>query len=120
MIQQSLGQKLKELRDAADLSLRELAKKLDVSAPFLSDVELGRRFPSADVLTKLAKTLKVPVDELRQYDSRQPVAELKKMIEGNPGLGFAFRTVVEDLKDGKLTPEVLAKRLLDPKRKKNA
>jgi len=45
---------------------------------------------------------------------------LKKMIEGNPGLGFAFRTVVEDMKDGRLTPEVLAKRLLDPKRKKDA
>jgi transcriptional regulator with XRE-family HTH domain len=120
VIQQSLGQKIKGLRDAADLSLRELAKKLDVSAPFLSDVELGRRFPSEDVLAKLAKALAVPVDELRQYDTRQPVAELKKMIERNPGLGFAFRSVVEDMKDGKLTPEALAKRLLEGKRKKNA
>ena len=120
MIQQSLGQKIKELRDKADLSLRELAKTLDVSAPFLSDVELGRRFPSEDVLVKLAKVLKVPVDELRQYDSRQPVADLKRMIESNPGLGFAFRTVVEDMKDGKLTPEGLAKRLLEAKKKKNA
>lgn len=120
MIHQSLGQKIKELRDTADLSLRELAKILDVSAPFLSDVELGRRFPSDDVLAALAKALKVPLEELRQYDSRQPVADLKKMIESNPGLGFAFRTVVEDMKDGKLTPEALAKRLLDTKRKKNA
>ncbi|MEQ1854059.1 MAG: helix-turn-helix transcriptional regulator [Chthoniobacteraceae bacterium] len=120
MIHQSLGQKIKELRDTADLSLRELAKILDVSAPFLSDVELGRRFPSDDVLAALAKALKVPLEALRQYDSRQPVADLKKMIESNPGLGFAFRTVVEDMKDGKLTPEALAKRLLDTKRKKNA
>jgi transcriptional regulator with XRE-family HTH domain len=120
VIQQSLGQKIKELRDAADFSLRELAKKIDVSAPFLSDVELGRRFPSEEVLQKLAKELKAPLEELRQYDSRQPVAELKRMIESNPGLGFAFRTVVEDLKDGKLTPDALAKRLLDAKKKRNA
>ena len=120
MIQQSLGQKVKELRDAADLSLRELAKKLDVSAPFLSDIELGRRFPSEEVLEKLAKALGISADELRKYDSRQPLAELKRMIESNPGLGFAFRTVVEDMKDGKLTPEGLAKRLLEAKKKKNA
>lgn len=120
MIHQSLGQKLKELLDAADLSLRELAKKLDVSAPFLSDVELGRRFPSDEVLEKLAKAFAVSVDELRQYDSRQPVAELKRMIESNPGLGFAFRTVVEEMKDGTLTPEALTKRLLEAKKKKNA
>ncbi len=120
MIQQSLGQKIKELRDTADLSLRELAKTLGVSAPFLSDVELGRRFPSEEVLAKLATALSVPLEELRQYDSRQPVADLKRMIESNPGLGFAFRTVVEDMKDGKLTPEALAKRLLDTKRKKDA
>lgn len=119
MIQQSLGQKIKELRDAADLSLRELATKIGVSAPFLSDVELGRRFPSDEVLEKLSKALASPVDELRQYDSRQPVAELKKLIESNPGLGFAFRTVVEDMKDGKLTPEMLAKKLLETK-KRNA
>jgi len=90
VIQQSLGQKIKELRDAADLSLRELAKILGVSAPFLSDVELGRRFPSEEVLAKLASALDVPLEELRQYDSRQPVADLKRMIESNPGAWFRF------------------------------
>ena len=116
MIQQSLGQKIKELRDTADLSLRELATKLGVSAPFLSDIELGRRFPSEEVFAKLANAFNVSVDELQKYDSRQPVAELKRMVENNPGLGFAFRTVVENIKDGKMTPESLAKLLLDPKR----
>ena len=120
MIQQTLGQKIKELRDAADLSLRELAKTLGVSAPFLSDVELGRRFPSKEVLSKLATALSVPLEELHQYDSRKQVADLKRMIESNPGLGFAFRTVVEDMKDGNLTPDALAKRLLAIKRKKDA
>ena len=50
MIELTLGQKIHELRDKADLSLRELALKISVSAPFLSDIELGRRFPSEEVL----------------------------------------------------------------------
>jgi hypothetical protein len=42
MIEISLGQRLQE-RDKADLSLRNLSRKVGISAPFLS--ELGRRFP---------------------------------------------------------------------------
>lgn len=42
----TLGQRIRELRERDDLSLREFARKLGVSAAFLSDVELGRRHPS--------------------------------------------------------------------------
>jgi transcriptional regulator with XRE-family HTH domain len=52
MIEISLGQRLHELRDRADLSLRELAKKVGISSPFLLDIELGRRFPSEEILAK--------------------------------------------------------------------
>src|SRR5271166_3501441 len=41
----ALGQRIHELRDKADLSLRGSAKKIGISSPFLSDIELGRRFP---------------------------------------------------------------------------
>jgi transcriptional regulator with XRE-family HTH domain len=60
MIEISLGQRLHELRDSADLSLRELAKKVGISGPFLSDIELGRRFPSEEILAKLASALNMP------------------------------------------------------------
>ena len=50
----TFGEKIRQLREGLDLSLREVALKIDVSAAFLSDVELGRRFPSADKLTLLA------------------------------------------------------------------
>jgi transcriptional regulator with XRE-family HTH domain len=58
MIEISLGQRIHELRDEADLSLRELAKKIGVSAPFLSDIELGRRFPSEEILAKMESAKK--------------------------------------------------------------
>ena len=64
MITKSLGDVLRELRDKADLSLRELARYIDVSAPFLSDIELGKRYPSDDVLKKIADKLRIPFEEL--------------------------------------------------------
>ena len=47
----TLGQRIRELREEKDFSLRELAKKSGVTAPFLSDIELGRRYPSEKVLS---------------------------------------------------------------------
>ena len=99
----TLGQKLRQLRDKADLSLRELADQVKVTAPFLSDIELGRRYPSDDVLAKLAECLRVSINELKRYDVREPVADMKRLMESNPRLGFAFRSVVEDVKSGKIT-----------------
>ena len=118
MIEISLGQRLHELRDKADLSLRELAKKVGISSPFLSDIELGRRFPSEEILAKLAKALNVSLEDLKQYDNREPIADLKRLIDSDPKLGFAFRTAVEKIKSGELTAEDIIERLGKARRKK--
>lgn len=118
--QVGLGQRLRELRETADKSLRELAKEVGISAPFLSDVELGRRFPADENLTALAKALKVPLEELRRLDHRNAAQEAKKMIEASPSLGFAFRSVMDRVKDGDLSAEDVAarlKHLYEPKKK---
>ena len=118
MIEISLGQRLRELRDKADLSLRELAKKVGISSPFLSDIELGRRFPSEEILAKLAAALNVPVEDLKQYDNRAPIVDLKRLMDSDPKLSLAFRTAVEKVKSGELTAEDLIARLSKPPRKK--
>jgi transcriptional regulator with XRE-family HTH domain len=118
MIEISLGQRLHELRDKADLSLRELARKVGISSPFLSDIELGRRFPSEEILAKLAAALKVSLEDLKQYDNREPIADLKRLMDSDPKLGFAFRTAVEKVKSGELTAEELIARLSKSPRKK--
>lgn len=93
---QTLGQKIRELREAKDISLREFAKKLgDLSASFVSDVELGRRFPSDKVFAKMAHALGVTVDELKKHDTRPPLDELKRMAASDPTFGFALRSVIE-------------------------
>jgi transcriptional regulator with XRE-family HTH domain len=114
----NFGQRIRELRDKADLSLRGLAMRIGISAPFLSDIELGRRFPSEEILAKLADALDVSPDELKQYDTRGPVADLKRLVDSDPKLGFAFRTVVEKVKNGELTAEDIVAKL--SKRKSRA
>lgn len=99
----SFGQRIRDLREESDLSLRELAKRIKISAAFLSDIELGRRFPSDDVLALLARELGATEKDLRSYDTRPAVEEIRRLASENPKYGFAFRTLVER----KLSPEDL-------------
>jgi transcriptional regulator with XRE-family HTH domain len=101
----TLGERIRQLREEKDLSLRELADELDLSAPFLSDVELGRRYPSEKVLSDLAKKLGTSVEDLQKYDTRAPVEGIKRLASSNPAYGLAFRTIV----DNKINPEELLK-----------
>ena len=92
----TLGGRIRELREEKDFSLRELARLLDVSPAFMSDVELGRRFPTDELLAKMAKKLGTTVTELRTYDSRPPLDHLKRLASANPAYGFALRRMVEE------------------------
>lgn len=111
MIRESLGDVIRNLRDKADLSLRELAGAVGVSAPFLSDVELGKRYPRDDVLRKLADHLNTKFDDLKQYDNRESIADIKRMMQADPKVGFAFRTAAEQLREGKLSAEELVRKI---------
>ena len=100
-----LGQRIRELRDERDISLRELAKRLGCSAAFLSDIELGRRYPSEDTLKDIAHVLKVPIADLRSHDTRPPLEEVKRATTEDPLYAVAFRKVI----DSKVSPEDLLK-----------
>ena len=92
----TLGERIRELREEKDLSLRELAKRLGgLSAAFLSDVELGRRYPSDKVLADMARALGTTVDDLRRHDTRPPLEEIKRRSSANPAFGLAFRRVID-------------------------
>ncbi len=91
----TLGQRVRELREERDFSLRELARKLDVSAAFLSDVELGRRHPSEKVLARIAQLLRTSLEDLREFDTRPAVEELRRLASADPAYGFAFRQILE-------------------------
>src|SRR6476646_4264024 len=59
-----LGGYLREQRQAAQLSLRQLSEVAGVSNPYLSQIERGLRRPSAEVLQQLAKGLRISAETL--------------------------------------------------------
>lgn len=118
MAAKTLGEFVRSKRDELDISLRELARQLDITPPFLSDIELGKRYPSEPVMVKLAEFFKMPLDELKLFDHRESLSDLKRLLEQNSNLNIAFRTAIEEVKDGKLSPEQLANRMNPPTKKK--
>lgn len=102
-MKKTLGMRIRELREEKDLSLREFAKNLGLSAAFISDVELSRRHPSDNVLAQMARILETSLDELTTFDTRVPLEELKRLVNENPEYGRAFRRVINK----KVTPEEL-------------
>ncbi|MGH3563666.1 MAG: helix-turn-helix domain-containing protein [Mycobacterium sp.] len=59
-----IGSFIRAQREAAQVSVRQLADKAGVSNPYLSQIERGLRKPSADVLNQIAKALRVSAEVL--------------------------------------------------------
>ena len=59
-----IGSFIRAQREAAQVSVRQLAEKAGVSNPYLSQIERGLRKPSADVLKQIAKALRVSAEVL--------------------------------------------------------
>ena len=60
----NLGGYLREQRQSAQLSLRQLAAATGVSNPYLSQIERGLRRPSAEVLQQIARGLRISAEAL--------------------------------------------------------
>jgi transcriptional regulator with XRE-family HTH domain len=61
---QDIGSFIRAQREAAHVSVRQLAEKAGVSNPYLSQIERGLRKPSAEVLNQIAKALRVSAEVL--------------------------------------------------------
>ena len=61
---QDIGTFIRTQREAAQVSVRQLAEKAGVSNPYLSQIERGLRKPSADVLQQIAKALRISAEQL--------------------------------------------------------
>lgn len=71
-----LGGYLRDQRQQARLSLRQLADIAGVSNPYLSQVERGLRKPSAEVLNQIAKALRISAEALyEEAGLLEPTAE---------------------------------------------
>jgi transcriptional regulator with XRE-family HTH domain len=81
----SLGQRLREGRERRGLSLRELARRIGVSASLISQIERGLVTPSVGTLWSLATELGLAIDGLFGEAARAPEAPAALRTEpGSP------------------------------------
>ena len=73
-----LGLRIKALREAMDLSLRDLAERSGVSAPMLSQVERGETSPTLQVASKIAAGLELRLSQLLRLDEDGAVSIVRR------------------------------------------
>jgi transcriptional regulator with XRE-family HTH domain len=69
-----IGPRIRALRDAMELSLRDLSDRCGVSAPMLSQVERGETSPTLAVAARIAAGLELRLSQLLRLDEGGTVA----------------------------------------------
>ena len=96
----SLGDYIREQRESAQVSLRQLAKSAGVSNPYLSQIERGVKKPSAEILAQIAKGLRISAETLYVHagilDERS-TGDVVAAVLADPGLGQRHKRVLIDV-----------------------
>jgi transcriptional regulator with XRE-family HTH domain len=95
----ALGEFIRNQRRGANLSLRELAERTNVSNPYLSQIERGMHEPSVRVLRSIARALNLSAETLLaqagllEGDSKKadeaPAVDTEAAIRADPALSDA-------------------------------
>ncbi len=96
----SIGPRVKALREAGGLSLRDLAERSGVSAPMLSQVERGETSPTLSVASRIASGLDLRLSQLLRLDesgSVTVVRESERRGGGSARSGHRFQVLTPPL-----------------------
>src|ERR671926_452040 len=80
-----IGPRVRALREAMDLSLRDLAERSGVSAPMLSQVERGETSPTLSVASRIAAGLELRLSQLLRLDESGTVTVVRVPEPGRGG-----------------------------------
>jgi transcriptional regulator with XRE-family HTH domain len=89
----AIGGRVRALREAMGLSLRDLAERCGVSAPMLSQVERGETSPTLQVATRIAAGLDLRLSQLLRLDEDGAVTIVRagERRQGPSGAGGSGR-----------------------------
>jgi transcriptional regulator with XRE-family HTH domain len=97
----SIGEYIREQRQRAKVSLRQLAEVTGVSNPYLSQIERGLRKPSAEILQQIAKGLRISAEALYIQagilDERDPDTDVQAAIRADLALSERQKQVLLDI-----------------------
>jgi transcriptional regulator with XRE-family HTH domain len=91
----TLGDRIRESRVQKEKSLRQLAKDLDVTPSYLSDIENNRRVPAEAVLLKISRVLEINFNELMSLAGRFG-EKAEKYVRKQPMAVQLFRRIAEE------------------------
>src|SRR3954453_8031146 len=95
-----IGPRVRALREAMDLSLRDLAERSGVSAPMLSQVERGETSPTLQIASRIAAGLELRLSQLLRLDEAGTVTVVRageRRKGGSPEHGHAFEVLTAPL-----------------------
>src|SRR5213592_375357 len=95
-----VGPRVRALREAMDLSLRDLAERSGVSAPMLSQVERGETSPTLQVASRIAAGLELRLSQLLRLDESGTVTIVRageRRRGGAPEHGHTFEVLTAPL-----------------------
>ena len=99
----AIGAYIREQREQARISLRQLAQATGVSNPYLSQIERGLRKPSADILQQLAKGLRISAEALYVQagflEDRPEGYGVKEAVLADPALTERQRQMLLEIYD---------------------
>ncbi len=110
---EALGELIRRQRQQAELTLRDLAERANVSNPYLSQIERGLHEPSVRVLKAIAGALNLSAESLlvqagvlegRDADAPAPTVTVEGAVHADPRLNAdqraalmsVYRSFVED------------------------
>jgi XRE family transcriptional regulator, regulator of sulfur utilization len=91
-----IGARVKALREASGLSLRDLSERSGVSAPMLSQVERGETSPTLTVASRIAAGLELRLSQLLRLDEGGSVTVVRageRTRGGSKRRGHSFETL---------------------------
>ncbi len=91
----NFGEKLKALRTGLKLSQRELAERLGVAKSIVSYYESGDRYPSYDILVKMARLFHVTTDYLLDVDKNRMI-DVSNLSEEEIGVVISVIKALEN------------------------
>lgn len=94
MADKTLGELIRNARTTLDITLRELARRLDVTPSYVSDIENDRRVPSEEVLIRIAAALDLDANDLVARSGRL-ASDAEKYMRQTPAATTLFRKVTQ-------------------------
>jgi transcriptional regulator with XRE-family HTH domain len=82
--EETMGERMKRLREAAGMSQPQLARKADIPLPTLRNFEQDRRIPRLDVAARLAKAIGCNLEDLAGPVDLPKVKEQPPKKRGRP------------------------------------